>query len=368
MKTVVICDSANMTKSPDSICSNFSISNTDVTFGIMDIKDPDFREIFSDHSVVLNIKAFSCNYRDKSMMLIVNDLCKKNSEFNKRFVSPFGSEFVAEVMEVGKKVKTVKVGDRVIPNASYPYPDNKRILPGLPTNHASQRIQIMDESKVIKIPDSMPDEVAAAFTIASQTAYSMFRRLDLKKNDNVLVTAATSNTSLSAISILANNGINVYGISTRKEYENQLLNLGVKKVIPFNAFLDNTVKDFMDDLRFNAIIDPFSDIYLSHVINYMDYFGKYTFCGVYNQNRNFEKYDYIDTDFSKIAFKMIAGNISLIGNCLGNSNDLKKAINDYSNGKYNLTLDSVYTNDNITPFIEKSFHLSSKFGKVVYKY
>lgn len=38
-----------------------------------------------------------------------------------------------------------------------------------------------------------------AFSLSAQTAYSMVRKANLNKGDNVLVTAATSNTSLSVI-------------------------------------------------------------------------------------------------------------------------------------------------------------------------
>lgn len=368
MKTVVICDNAVSANSPDDKFFNFSISNTEITVGIMDLNNPDFRNAFSDHSIILRIRAFSCNYRDKSYLIKVNDACKKLSGFNKHFISPFGSEFVADVIDVGNKVKTVKVGDRVIPDASYPNRGNDRAMFGIPTNNASQRLQILDESQVIKIPDSMPDEVAAAFTIASQTTYSMFRRLNLNKGDNVLITAATSNTSLAAISLMVNNEINVYAISTKIEYEKQLLGIGVKKVIPFSAFLENSVKNHIDDLKFNAVIDPFSDIYLNLVIDHLCFFGKYIFCGVFDQNDKFEKPNYINTDYSKIIHKLIGANISIIGNCLGDKSDLKKAIDDYSNGKFKVMIDSVYTNEDITPFIEKTFHTSSRFGKVVYRY
>lgn len=78
------------------------------------------------------------------------------------FYSPIGSEFVGTVLEVGLAVTDFKKGDRVMANTSYPFRTNGS-MGGVPTNFASQGILLLEEDQLIKVPDSMPDEVAAAF-------------------------------------------------------------------------------------------------------------------------------------------------------------------------------------------------------------
>ena len=43
----------------------------------------------------------------------------------------------------------------------------------LPANHASKEFQIFHKAKLTKIPDSMPDETAASFSIGAQTTYAV---------------------------------------------------------------------------------------------------------------------------------------------------------------------------------------------------
>lgn len=61
-------------------------------------------------------------------------------------------------------------------------------------------------------------------------------------------------------------------------------------------------------------------------------------------------------------------NISLIGNCLGCENDLRDALNNFEKGKYDIVIDSIYTGDEIVPFLQKSFHSIPRFGEIVYIY
>ncbi len=63
----------------------------------------------------------------------------------------------------------------------------------------------------------MSDEVAAAFSLSAQTAYSMARKADIKDGDNVLTTALISNTSLAIVERLksCNANINIYGMPSK---------------------------------------------------------------------------------------------------------------------------------------------------------
>ncbi|MEM9680830.1 MAG: zinc-binding alcohol dehydrogenase family protein, partial [Bacteroidota bacterium] len=61
-------------------------------------------------------------------------------------------------------------------------------------------------------------------------------------------------------------------------------------------------------------------------------------------------------------------NIQIIGNCIGKTADLEKAIQDYSNNQLSVVVDSVYKDGDVANFFEKSFNAKDRFGKVVYLY
>src|SRR5690606_34241348 len=189
----------------------FEMSDTVIPIGLLDV-DQSLEKV-PENGVLLEVNAFSCNYRDKSILIHSNDKCRNQSVSGHLFYYPIGSEFVGKVVEIGNKVKNLRIGDRVIPDGAYPLKADGT-FGGLPTNCASQRIQLLSQAYLKKIPDTMSDEVAASFTIAGQTVYSMLRKLELEAGQNVLVTAATSNTSLAMISALRKYNVNVYACST----------------------------------------------------------------------------------------------------------------------------------------------------------
>ena len=94
----------------------------------------------------------------------------------------------------------------------------------------------------------------------------------------------------------------------------------------------------------------------------------YTFYKDNYQDILYKPFKQSNNDYFRVLAKCIVKNISLIGNCLGCENDLRDAINNFVKGKYDIVIDSIYTGDEIVPFLQKSFHSIPRFGKTVYKY
>lgn len=362
MKTLAICSLELKKRGLCEHAIDFVLCNQNLVFGMMDIANPYSKNI-DEEDVLIRIEAFSCNYRDKSLILIFNDMCRNKSKNGQLFYTPFGSEFVATVLQVGKRVQTLKVGDRVIPDGAYPIKVDGR-MGALPTNCASQRFQVFHWSYLVKVPDEMPNESAASFTIAGQTVFSMIRKLQLKSGEKVLVTAATSNTSLAAISALKGLGVDVYACSTSKSRIETLMSMGVKSFFSSESLKNNP--DYLP--HFDAVIDPFLDIYFCDVIKLLNIGGRYITCGNYNQNSFFPKSSIVNQDVNSILNHCIINNISIIGNCLGTREDLENAITSYQKGQFDIVIDSVYTETDINSFLSKTFHLTPRFGKVVFKY
>lgn len=166
MKTIAICSPQIRNIFSHSLVEDFSFGNVDFTIGLLPIEYPMYR-FKSDKDIVVEVKSFSCNYRDRSLIMAFNEQCRYQSKHDVHLYSPFGSDFVAVVKKTASNVKKIKVGDLVIPNCPYDDPTNESYLNGIPSNFASQRMQVFPEAKLTKIPDSMPYEVAASFSIAS---------------------------------------------------------------------------------------------------------------------------------------------------------------------------------------------------------
>lgn len=310
--------------------------------------------------------AFSCNYRDRALLFSAS----RNKTKGGFFV--IGSEFVGEVIEIGTDVTKFNIGDRVISNASWN--GVRDDSSGLPTNNASREFHIIDERKLMKIPKEIPLDVAASITVGGQTACSILRRLDLQPKTNVLVTAATSNTSLFLLSLLANLNVNVVAVTTRVELEQRLMDLGADEVVNVK---DQEFTQVMGEVvsrtgLFNYVIDPFFDLYLRQVISIMAFEGKYVTCGLSDKAAFREQGALIKHNTNSlnddILVAAIINNLQLIGNCLGTTADLGHAVEYVACGKLKVMLDSTYSSHEVRGFFERTFVDSDRFGKVACVY
>lgn len=355
----------------------FTTANTKIHVGIIEEDDLTLENCPDpEYAVLVKKTAFSCNYRDKSILLDFDKKIKEKANNGDFHYSYFGSEFVGEVIDVGSKVITFKIGDRVIPNIAYPS-YSKYYSPGIPSNFSSSRIEDFDENKLIKIPNdcNLPNEMLAAFPIAGFTAYSMIRKV-VRPNTKVLVTASGSNTSLAVISALSKQPVEVFAMTSNPRIESKLLDLGVSKVLLVNHKLDDYMddRDFaanMDKIQgFDTIIDPFFDVYLPKVINLLKMDGKYVTCGLHNQFSDFgdDKHVYKGIEFNKLMIRAMINNITIVGNCIGLLDDGNRALNDLINGNFKVVLDSVYSEGQESEFLERTFNSKDRFGKVIFKY
>jgi NADPH:quinone reductase-like Zn-dependent oxidoreductase len=322
--------------------------------------------------VLVNVKAFSCNYRDQALILTASRRGPENSFYI------IGSDFVGEVIAVGEAVEGFAVGDKVIGDYSYVGAQfvETSYRQGVTTNHSSTEYQSFDANKIIKIPTTMPDEVAGAFSVNAQTAYSIVRKLGVKEGDNVLVTAARSHTSMFAINGLRKFKANVYAVTTSKGYEEQFARLGVKELLQVDPQRNNLVEDtrVWEVARavggFDQVVDPFYDVYLPKVVYVMAPGGKYISCGFWGQYQHIidQKAPDPNLRLHQALSYAIANNLQILFNCLGDSNDLRDAIDDYAAGDLKVVIDSVHTGNEVGAFLTRSYMAPDRFGKVVYQY
>jgi NADPH:quinone reductase-like Zn-dependent oxidoreductase len=322
--------------------------------------------------VLMRVRAVSCNYRDKAFLTSMGGVEPP------RF-SAFGSEFAGEVVEVGADVATLSPGDRVLPDFHYEgSPLHSGDIPaGVPTNRASRAMHVLHERQLQRIPHGMPDVEAAAFALNAQTAYAMVRRAGLRPGAAVLVTSASSNLSLALFAALRGRGARVFATTSSPATAARLGPHGVEgaAVVARNreGFVgDEGLTEFAAGAGgFDAVLDPFFDLHLERAVALMNPFGTYVTCGFAGQTAHAAQAAGVRGGVSmhNVLGQAVLKNLTLVGNCIGFSEDLERALGDYQAGHVPpLVIDSVFEGDATASFLDRTFNAPDRFGKVVYRY
>ncbi|NQX38206.1 NADPH:quinone reductase [Pedobacter steynii] len=371
MRSLVLL-SALGTEEKNAFQHSAAIHGIPFHFGLLATERPEFpSDADAAYQVLVKKRAISINFRDLSILFTLNNGLSNNpGGYN-----CFGSDFVGEVVAVGRKVKNLKVGDRVIPNCDYEMKPKRGIsMRGIPSNRASAAYDFFAAEKLLKIDDSITDEVAACMSIGLQTSYSMIRKAKIRKGERILVTSGSSNTSLFLIEALKAKGHRVTVLTSNPVTQERLGK--EQEVILYQNTNDLTAQLDLHKSKyssgFDVVFDPFSDVFFEKLIDYLNADARYLTCGLYKQKPEFK-----DLAESSIVSKpplgyllahLIMKNIRLIGNCLGTTKDLVEAIADYKEGKINIAIDAVFSERELGSFIDKAFTDKRRSGKVVLTY
>lgn len=338
-----------------------SIDNVKIPLAFIEGIFPDFDADADQFAnlVLVRKTSFSLNYRDLG---VIENAWQRLKTTEMDTFYPIGSDFAGYIVAVGKNVTSLAIGDLVLGNCFYPEAENGA-MPGIPSNHASKEYEIYHYAKLIKVPSYLSDVEAGALGIGTQTANAMVRKAKIKKGDNVLVTSVTSNTSYFLLNALWNLDCNVYGLS----YSGKNTEL-VQKQFPFvKEIFSVSENNIPKSLLIDVVLDSFSDTYVEYLLPQLNLNARYLTCGIFNQSLDKLK-NVKPTNLTLLIANLMMRNISLIGNCLGTTEDLASGLEFYKTKK--LLVDSIFTNeDSLSAFITKSYNLESdKFGKVIYEY
>lgn len=376
MRSVVVCNEQFTQAMPENrSLQAVKFDDVPVTCGLIHVSDPVFDADAPEnsHKVLVRVTAFSCNYRDKLFILLAHDKCQKRA--NAYYA--VGSEFVGVVAAVGTAVTRFQIGDRVMGNNSYAGPgiDAAGVAEGTASHQASKEYQVLHQRKLMPVPANMPDEVAAAFSVGAQTAAGMTRRADLHPGANVLVTSAKANTSLFIINALRQYDVRITATSTSLAFADKLCDMGVDSVIqvapdvPSFARHEQLFALMRKQGAFDFVFDPFFDLHLHKVLDVMAANGRYLTCGFCEQYQDWTGQNgqprLSQHEIMKLVFLK---NLHIVGNCLGSTEDLQRALEAYEQEKLPVVIDSVFCGDDVGPFFERTFNARDRFGKVVYRY
>jgi NADPH:quinone reductase-like Zn-dependent oxidoreductase len=316
--------------------------------------------------VLVRKRGFCCNFRDRGLILEVSRFAASRSCY------VIGSEFVGEVVETGCQVFDLRPGDRVIGNYSYPHTESPNAKPGVPSSHTSLEFEVFHRAKLVKIPNELPDEVAAGFTIGAQTSYSMIGRLGLQGGESVLVTSGRSNTSLFLLNGLRRFDVDVYVTTSSDEtIARRFDSFGVRRCFQVekgtSSFSDDPeIRETAESLAgFDCVLDPFFDLNLVRVANVIATGGRYVTCGFFGQapHVGLAVHDQHPEDLNLVMRASMLKNFQLIGNCSGATADLQRAVQDYADGKLEVVTDSVFAENEPGAWLLRTFCSAERFGK-----
>ena len=217
--------------------------------------------------VVIEVKAVGINFPDT---LIIEDKYQFRPE---RPFSP-GGEVAGVIEAVGEGVKGLFKGDRVI------------AVPGW--GALAERIAV-PAAGVLKIPDGMPFDQAAAFVMTYGTSYyALKRRAQLQAGERLLVLGAAGGVGAAAVELGKAMGAHVVAAASTNEKVEFALELGADNglIYPTGAMDKAAQKALSSELKLacgkdgaDVVYDAVGGDYADPALRAMDWNGRYLVVG-----------------------------------------------------------------------------------------
>ena len=223
-------------------------------------------EVMQDH-VLIDNKAASVNFPD---VLMIQGLYQFQPEL------PFspGGESAGIVSAIGEGVENISVGDRVF------------AMTGL--GAFAEKI-VVHQSSVVKIPETMDFETAAALPMTYGTSlYALKQRAEIKEGESLLVLGAAGGVGLATVELGKAMGAKVIAAASTQEKVDLCLKHGADEgfIYPTGELdrdkqkeLSSKIKELTGGLGANVVYDPVGGAYSEPSIRATAWDGRYLVIG-----------------------------------------------------------------------------------------
>ena len=230
---------------------------------VNEISDP---EVLPGH-VLIDNKAASVNFPD---VLMIQGLYQFQPEL------PFspGGESAGIVSSLGEGVENIAVGDRVFAMTGLGAFAEKIVVP---------------EHAVVKIPESMDFETAAALPMTYGTSlYALKQRAELKEGETLLVLGAAGGVGLATVELGKAMGAKVIAAASTQEKVDLCIQHGADEgfIYPTGKLdrnqqkeLSSKIKELTGGMGANVVYDPVGDDYSEPCIRATAWDGRYLVIG-----------------------------------------------------------------------------------------
>ena len=168
------------------------------------------------------------------------DVLRVAGQYHVKTVPPFipGGEAAGEIIELGADVKGLAIGDRVLCGGGY----------------AEETVQ--PAASVIKLPEGVAYEAAAAFRSNYTTAYYALQRARLKPGETLLVHGAAGGTGLATVDVGKLMGARVIATARSPERLEVCRQLGADDVVDYRDGFREKVLALTGGRGADVIFDP----------------------------------------------------------------------------------------------------------------
>ena len=183
---------------------------------IEEVKIPTPRE----NEVLVRVHAATVNRTDCAILGGKPWVMQLFTGLGKPKLPTLGTDFAGEIEAVGKSITAFQVGDQV-----WGFNDQ-----GLATH--AQYVVISSQEAMLKMPENITYQQAAASSEGAHYAYNFINKLDLTAGQKVLVNGATGAIGSAAVQILKYLGVQVVAVCDTKNVA-LVASLGADKVIDY---------------------------------------------------------------------------------------------------------------------------------------
>lgn len=278
-----------------------------------------------------------------------------------------GSDAVGIVDAVGAAVRNVRVGDRVVLNpgigcgvceycrdGEHPLCVKFAILgehrPGTFAEYV-----VAPATHAAKVPDSMPDEVAAAFPLATLTAWRMMMtRARVTSGDEVLIQGIGSPVAIACLQIAKRQGAKVWVTSSSDDKLARARALGADETVNYRRQnVANEVRARTGKRGVTVVVDNSGVESWNWSLGALGRRGRLVTCGATTGPM-------VETDVRKLFWNQW----TIMGSTMGSESEWDAVMKEVSEGRLTMPVDSIYPLGRGRDAFERVSH-GHHFGKVV---
>ena len=316
-----------------------------------------------DHDqVLIQVKACSLNHFD---LLVLREADPDN------FTFPFwgGADIAGVVAELGESVYQFKLGDRVVVNPSLYCGQCEHCIAGEESQCNSYGIIgdsvpggfaeyiAVDETNLMKLPEQVSFEAAAATPLVYQTAWrALISQASIRPNDDVLILGASGGVGSASIQIAKLAGANVIAVTSSK---NKILSA---KQMGADFVLNRKSGDYWGELAaltnnrgVDVVLENVGAATWAQSLRSLVKGGRLVTCGRTTGHL-------AETDIRLIFWNQLR----IIGSTMANRKEFTDVMQLIFQGKLSPVIDTVFPLEQANRAYQR-LHVGEQFGKIVIK-
>lgn len=210
------------------------------TLDVLQIKDIS-KPIPKDNQVLISVKASALSITDYERFKTSSNKApfsiKMTSSLMGFIGAPIGAEISGVVVEIGKNITHVKIGDKVYGKTAGMFPKG-----------GFAEYALMDKERVFLKPENLSFEQASAISISFETALGALRKGKVKAGQQIMIYGASGGVGLYAVQLAKVMGATVTGVCSTR-------NIDLAKQMGCDYVIDYKKEDFTKTTsKYDAII------------------------------------------------------------------------------------------------------------------